>query len=75
MFSKNYTRIQQKYFVETDCLSFQQNHSLNTFLTGNVSNILVIQQKYFVTVIQQEIKQIYGDLTEVFSYIQIGRKS
>ena len=44
--------------AEIDCLSFQQNHSLNIFLTSNVSNILVFLQKYFVMVIQQTLKKI-----------------
>ena len=48
MCQKNFLLSQQKYSVEIDCLSFQQNHSLNIFLNGNVSNILVLQHKYFV---------------------------
>ena len=66
MCPKNYLLIQQKYSVKIDCLSFQQNHSLNVLLTDNASNILMFQQKYFVTVIQLEIKESYSDLTGVF---------
>ena len=65
MCSKKYLLVQDKYSFEIDCLSFQQNHSLNIPLISNVSNILMFQQKYYVMAIQQEIKQIYGDLTGV----------
>ena len=71
---KNNLLIQEKYSVEINCLSFQRNHSLNTFLTNNESNILVFQEKHVIMVIHQEIKHTYGDLTWVFSYMQINRK-
>ena len=66
MCSKNYQMIRQKYSAVIDCLSFQQNNSLNILLTDNVSNFLVFQQKYFATVIEQEIKESYVDLAVVF---------
>ena len=75
MCTKNYQLIQQKYSVEIYCLLFQQNNLLNVFLTGNISNVPVFQQKYFVMEIQQEIKQIYADLTGVLyivTYKQAG---
>ena len=75
MCPKNYLLpTQQKYSVEIGCLSFQQNQSLNIFLTEYFSNILVFQKKHFIIVIQQKIREIYGYLTGVFSYIQMGRK-
>ena len=46
---ENHLLIKQIYSVNIDWLSFQQHHSLNIFLTDNVDNITVIQQKYFST--------------------------
>ena len=62
---KNDLLIQQKCSAEIDFLSYQRNHSLNIFLTENVSNNLVSQQKKFAMVIQREIEQIYGDFTGI----------
>ena len=58
MYSKNDVLFQQKYSVEIDCLSFQLNYLLNIFLNDNVCYILLFQQKYFIMIIQQEIKQV-----------------